>query len=129
MFTALCMMTLPMAVMLHCKPIGRPMPSSRALMARSGRVSPGCIRSMVKRRSMYTKLATPEMAWDRSVASAAPNTPMSKTMMKYKSRPTLSALVSTRKYSGVLLSPRARMMADTILYRKTKGMPAKIQPM
>ena len=29
--TAHCMMTLPMAVMLHCRPIGTPMPSRRML--------------------------------------------------------------------------------------------------
>ncbi len=41
----------------------------------------------------------------------------------------LSALVRIRKYSGVLLSPSARMMAATMLYKKMNGMPAKIQPM
>ena len=127
--TALCITTLPMAVMLHCNPMGRPMAHRRRQIARSKRASPGCIFSIVNRRRMYTKLATPDTACERSVATAAPSTPMSNWMIKYRSSPTLSKLVSTKKYSGVLLSPSARMMALVMLYRNTNGMPAKMQPM
>lgn len=69
------------------------------------------------------------MTCEMSVASAAPSTPKWNGTINKRSSPMLSALVRIRKYSGVLLSPSARMMAATMLYKKMNGMPAKIQPM
>ena len=79
-------------------------------------------------RHRKPKLTTPEMAWEISVASAAPKIPILNGTMNKRSRPMFRALVRIRKYSGVLLSPRARMMLATMLYKKMNGMLAKIQP-
>ena len=50
--TALWIMTLPTAVIVHCRPMGRPMAESWRQSAASGRLSPGCILSIVNRRSI-----------------------------------------------------------------------------
>jgi len=126
--TAHCMITLPMAVILHCRPIGTPMPIRRVQARLLKASSPFCICSTSNLRHRKPKLTTPEMAWEISVASAAPRIPILNGTMNKRSRPMFRALVRIRKYSGVLLSPRARMMLATMLYKKMNGMLAKIQP-
>ena len=49
------------------------------------------------------------------VAHPAPATPMSSTRMVKKSRATLSTEENSRKMSGVVLSPRERMVQDSRL--------------
>ena len=90
--------------------------------------SPFCICSTSNLRHRKPKLTMPEMACEISVASAAPRIPILNGTMNKRSRPMFRALVRIRKYSGVLLSPRARMMLATMLYKKMNGMLAKIQP-
>ena len=79
-------------------------------------------------QGLDARLITPEIAWEISVASAAPRMPILKGPMNRRSRPIFKTLVRIRKYSGVLLSPSARMIPATILYKKMNGMLAKIQP-
>ena len=95
--TALCKITLPMAVMLHCNPMGTPMPIRRrqALLQRT--YSLPSIRSTENRRQRNQRLRRPEIACDRSVASAAPSTPHRKTMINTRSSAMFSALVSSKK--------------------------------
>ena len=50
------------------------------------------------------------MPWDTTVATAAPATPIWNQRIKEKSRKILRMDDSARKYTGVLLSPSARMM-------------------
>ena len=126
--TAHCMITLPMAVMLHCRPIGTPMPIRRTQARLLTAHSPFCMCSTSNFRHRNAKLTTPEIAWEISVASAAPRMPILKGTMNSRSRPIFKTLVRIRKYSGVLLSPSARMMPATMLYKKMNGMLAKIQP-
>ena len=78
---------------------------------------------------MSTPSTSPaDRTWAATVAMAAPAMPQWNTATNSRSSPIFSALVRIKKYSGVLLSPRARMIPATILYRKIKGIPAKIQP-
>ena len=60
---------------------------------------------------MYHRLPKPATAWLNTVANEAPNTPILKTMMQSRSRPMFRKLAISRKYSGRLLSPKARMRA------------------
>ena len=48
---------------------------------------------------------------------------------KQKVKADVQCAGQNQKVKRRLLSPSARMMAATILYRKMNGMPAKIQPM
>ena len=55
-------------------------------------------------------------SWERIVANAAPLTPRESTATNSKSSTTLSSEETTRKYSGVRLSPTARMIPQRELY-------------
>ncbi len=65
--------------------------------------------------TMYTRQARPDTPWDRTVARAAPATPIWNMRMKARSRPMFSTDEMARKYTGVLLSPSERMMAASRL--------------
>ena len=54
----------------------------------------------------------PASSWASMVARAAPNTPRPKAPTNSRSRPTFSRQETTRKYSGVRESPRARCMEE-----------------
>ena len=57
---------------------------------------------------------------------AAPATPVSNHRMRAKSSPMFSREARARKYTGVRLSPRERMIPASRLYRKVVGMPMKM---
>ena len=116
----------PMAVMEYCRPMGSPMAQSALQASASGRPSSRVIRRMGKRFTIYTRHATPDTAWDTTVAMAAPATPQSSSRMHARSSTMFSPADRARKYTGVRLSPRARMMEASRLYRNTTGMPMKI---
>ena len=75
---------------------------------------------------MYHRLPRPATAWLNTVANAAPNTPILKTMIQSRSSPMFRKLATSRKYRGRLLSPRARIRALVMLYSRVKGMPIKM---
>ena len=68
-----------------------------------------------RRRSTASTARTQLTPWHRKVAQATPATPMSKAVTKRISTPMLDTEEMARNQKGVLLSPRARMMAATIL--------------
>lgn len=61
--------------------------------------------------TMYTRQARPDTPWESTVAREAPATPSRNTRIKARSRPIFSTDDMAKKYTGVLLSPRERMMA------------------
>ena len=78
---------------------------------------------------MNTRHARPEMPWEITVAQAAPATPMGMTTIKNRSRAMFSREATTRKITGVRLSPRARSRLASTLYSTMVGMPRKITTM
>ena len=66
------------------------------------------------------------MSCEISVAHAAPATPILKYIINTKSRIILITADRTRNTTGVLLSPTALIIPDTILYKNTVGIPANI---
>ena len=123
-FTAVCIITEPMAVMENCKPMGTPMPISRRAKIGRKRRSSFCMRRMGKRFTSMMTHPTPEASWLMMVASAAPATPIWNTRMNRRSSAIFTREVMARKYTGVLLSPRERMMPLAILYSMITGMAA-----
>ena len=101
-------MTLPMAVMEYCSPMGRPMTHSSRARLQSQRQSPFSIFSTGKPRHIRTRHPTPAMAWERMVAKAAPNTSMWKVRINTKSSTIFSREAAMSQITGVRLSPRAR---------------------
>ena len=69
---------------------------------------------------------SPDIPWEITVAQAAPCTPHCRFTIKNRSNPILIKEDMTRKITGVLLSPRARITPAVILYRKVTGIPKKI---
>ena len=114
-FTADCRITLPMAVMEYCSPMGIPMLQRLAIMWPSGLHSSLDMCRISNFFTIYNRHSRPETPWEITVAHAAPATPSPKLMIKIRSRATLSTEESSRKNTGVLLSPKARMMPDKIL--------------
>ncbi len=55
------------------------------------------------------------MAWDTTVATAAPATPIGMTTIQNTSRKIFKIAAVTRNTTGVLLSPSDRRMAAVIL--------------
>ena len=95
--TAACSTMLPTAVMLHCRPMGRPIMHRSAQWERLNRPSSRDQPSIRKFFTMYKRLHTPATAWLMTVASAAPNTPASKARMKKMSRKMFSTLATIKK--------------------------------
>ena len=127
--TEVCSRMLPMAVMDSCSPMGSPMPSSRAMWSSRGRRSSRDRCSRGKRFQINTRQATPDNAWEITVAQAAPATPMGMTRMRNRSRPMLSTEAITKNTTGVRLSPRARKRLARVLYSTVTGMPRKMTTM
>ena len=61
--------------------------------------------------------------------AAAPATPASKPRIRRKSNIMFSMEDRARKYTGVRLSPRERMIPARRLYRNVVGMPMKMMKM
>ena len=61
------------------------------------------------RRQMSRAHSSTDTSWDSTVASAAPPTPVPRPPMKATTSATLSVQAMMRKYSGVRLSPSARI--------------------
>ena len=81
-----------MAVMEYCKPMGRPIISSRAAYRLSGRRSSRLRRSTGKLRAMYHRHSSPEISWLSRVAQPAPATPIRKPTMNSTSSAPFSRL-------------------------------------
>ena len=62
-----------------------------------------------------TALASIALAGEKTVATAAPATPQSKTRMQNKSSRIFRTVEKSRNQNGVLLSPKARIMLDNKL--------------
>ena len=84
---------------------------------------------MGKRLAIKTRQARPDTPWEMTVARAAPATPALQYRIRSRSRAMFSTEETARKYTGVLLSPRARITAASRLYRKVVGMPRKMMRM
>ena len=59
----------------------------------------------------------PETACETTVATAAPATPMPRLIMQIRSKAIFKNEDKVKNTRGVLLSPMARMIPDSILYR------------
>ena len=116
-FTELWSMTLPMAVMENCRPMGTPSDSRFQMRRQLQPQSPLCIFSTSKPRQTFHKLPKPATNWLMVVAKAAPNTPQCRLMMKNRSRPMLMTEATTSQMTAVRLSPSERKMPEHILYR------------
>ena len=57
----------------------------------------------------------PEINWEATVATAAPETPICRLMMQIRSSAILIAEEIIRNTSGILLFPMERMIPDKIL--------------
>ena len=68
----------------------------------------------------------PAISWLTAVATAAPATSILQTMIRNRSSTMFTSEASTRKTTGVLLSPRDRRMPLAMLYSTQHGMAAKI---
>ena len=110
----------------NCSPIGTPTEAIRLMVRILGLRSPRCRRSAGTFLAMYTTQATPAMAWESTVAQAAPSTPMPSFARNSRSRTTLTVTAATRKPSGVRLSPRARSSPAARLYSMVKPVPIKM---
>ena len=125
-FTALCRITLPIAVTEYCSPMGIPMLHRIFTYWDSSFHSSFLICKISNFFLIYSRQLTPDTAWETTVATAAPATPICRTMMQKRSRKIFRKAERIRKYRGVLLSPMARRIPETILYRMVAGIPAKI---
>ncbi len=112
---ALWRITLPMAVTEYCSPMGTPMPHSILILWPSGLHSSRRIRRISNFFTMNSRQQAPDTPWEITVAQAAPCTPIWRFTMKKRSSPTFRKDDITRKITGVLLSPRARMTPEVIL--------------
>ena len=121
-----CTMTEPMAVIENWSPMGSPVPSIlRARRTSKCRSSfPRC--STGKRRIITITHPIPESSWLTAVATAAPATSIPHTMIRNRSSTIFTSEASTRKTTGVRLSPSARRMPPAMLYRMQKGIEAKM---
>ena len=63
----------------------------------------------------YTRQSTPDTSWDRTVASATPNTPIPKEITNSRSSATFIRLVKISAYSGITELPTARRHAAMVL--------------
>ena len=115
MLMAACMIIVPEAVIANWSAIGRPTRIWWDVASRSRRHMPFSGWRMAIFFLMYTIQRTAEIPWERSVAKAAPATPMWNTMMNTRSRTTFRQAEKTRKNSGILLSPTARIMDENRL--------------
>ena len=113
--TALWIMTLPMAVMENCRPMGRPRDSRLRMRGQDHAQSLLCIFSTSKPRQTFHRLPKPARHWLRVVAKAAPNTPHWRLMMKNRSRATLVTEAITSQMTAVRLSPSDRRMPEHML--------------
>ncbi len=123
---ALCRITLPMAVMEYCRPMGTPMPHRFPARCLSKAHSSLRIRRISNFFTINSRQHSPDTPWEITVAHAAPCTSQRRLTMKNRSSPILRKEDMTRKITGVLLSPSARITPEVILYRKVTGIPRKI---
>jgi len=72
---------------------------------------------------MYKWHKIPARSWDKTVAHAAPATPIWKLTTKSRSRKMLSVQAMMRKKSGDRLSPRAVMVLERILKSRVTPTP------
>ena len=114
--TAACKITLPMAVMEYWSPMGMPMAQSTRIMSLSGFFSSPSILRTGNLWIMYARHRTAEIPWETTVARAGPPTLIWSTRIVKKSRPMFNTEDRRRKYTGVLLSPRLRMIPARRLY-------------
>ncbi len=124
-FTAAWIRMVPTAVMENWRAMGRPINSSWRSSEGSGRQSSRSRRSRGTRRRIYSRHRRPEIPWERTVAQAAPATPIPKQRIKTRSKAMFRRAAAVRKKRGVRLSPRARRMPERRLYSMVAGMPPK----
>ena len=114
-FTDACRMTLPMAVIENCSPIGKPIFKRIFTCSRSSFASSRVKHNKRNRLRTNNRQQKPEMACEITVATAAPATPIGITTTSSKSSTTLMTDESTKNKTGVLLSPSARRALARIL--------------
>ena len=78
-------------------PMGTPTAAITPILWRSGVASARDRWSRGTFLAMYTRQATPESTWDRTVAKAAPSTPMPRAPMNRISSTTFTVTAAIRK--------------------------------
>ena len=91
--------------------MGMPMRQRVRQVRPSSRRSSGVMWRMGKRLTIKARQARPDTPWEMTVARAAPATPVWQYRIRSRSRAIFSTEEMARKYTGVLLSPRARITA------------------
>ena len=114
-FTAVCKITLPIAVMEYCRPIGMPMLQSMIAWRPSNFISSFSNLRISYCFLIYKKHKIPEISWERTVAHAAPATPICRTRIASRSKRIFNMAEITRNITGVRLSPRERIIPDSKL--------------
>ena len=114
-FTELCSITLPMAVMENCSPMGSPRDKRFQMRRQDQAQSLFFSRSTSKPRHTFRRLPKPARNWLRVVAKAAPNTPHCRLMMKNRSRAMFTVEATTSQTTAVRLSPTDRRIPAHIL--------------
>ena len=125
-FTAAWITSVPIAVIEYCIPIGIPIAHKRIIYFGNGFHSSFVPRRIGKCFPIYHRQHNPEIPCASTVASAAPLTPIRNTMINTRSSPILRTDANAKKITGVLLSPKERISAANILYRKVHGIPKKM---
>ena len=118
-----------MAVIEYWSPIGTPFMHRLVMNLLSSTLSDLSPFKMSYFLYIYIRQVSPEINCDVTVAQPAPATPILHTRIRKKSSTTFIIEESTRKTTGVLLSPSERITPDTMLYRNTVGIPMNITTM